>query len=184
MSAGKMKHIKTLSPNPSYHSEYIAQSAKTGLSLLGLIVGMTLIVLASVSFLTEMQLPDIMRWIDLHFGKTFSVLFAALVICSGYAVMMVYKQNRTHYFFQIGIQAANAISTLALTFTLLGISLGIGTLADQSLTPENVNQLISVLTKQFSMAFMTTVIGLPSALIVRATLAILVSKQQLMTSET
>ncbi len=179
MGTNKMKQVTTLSQKPTFDSNYIAHSAKTGMSLLSLLVGIIIIMLASVSFLTEMQLPDIMRWIDQHFGKTFSVLYFSLLICSGYAVTMVYRQNKTHYFFQIGIQAANAISTLALTFTLLGISLGIGTLAEQSLTPENVNELISVLTKQFSMAFMTTVIGLPSALVVRATLAILISKQQL-----
>jgi hypothetical protein len=72
------------------------------------------------------------------------------------------------FLYDAGMQAANGISTLALTFTLLGISLGIGTLSEQPLTPESVNGIIGELTKQFSMAFMTTVVGLPSSAILRA----------------
>ncbi len=161
----------------------VSQSAprtfKNWFSFLSIMVGVVVIVLACVSFIFNMQLLEIMNWISLHFGMTFSVLFSILLAISGYAILMVSKQQNIVYYFQIGIQAANGISTLALTFTLLGISLGIGALAEQSLTPENVNQLISVLTKQFSMAFMTTVIGLPSALIVRASLSIIVSKARL-----
>jgi hypothetical protein len=72
------------------------------------------------------------------------------------------------FLYDAGMQAANGISTLALTFTLLGISLGIGTLSEQPLTPSSVNEIIGELTKQFSMAFMTTVVGLPSSAILRA----------------
>ncbi len=66
------------------------------------------------------------------------------------------------------LQAASGIATLALTFTLLGISLGIGGLAEQRLSPETIHDIIAGLTAQFSMAFMTTVVGLPTAAILRA----------------
>ena len=145
---------------------------------LGLVIGAVAILFAVISLVTNMQVNDIVAWIAKYFGVTFSVLFASLLIVSIYAIVRVSQHHSTHFWAQVGLQAANGISTLALTFTLLGISLGIGSLADQSLTPENVNSIISVLTTQFSMAFMTTVVGLPASTAVRAWLAILLAKQQ------
>ena len=74
--------------------------------------------------------------------------------------------------FDAGLHAANGIATLALTYTLLGISLGIGTLADQELTPDTVQSVIRSLTAHFSLAFLTTVVGLPSAAAMRALIGI------------
>tara|TARA_B100000683_G_scaffold220295_1_gene217084 strand:- start:1019 stop:1255 length:237 start_codon:yes stop_codon:yes gene_type:complete len=70
------------------------------------------------------------------------------------------------------MQTANGVTTLALTFTLLGISLGIGGLAEQNLTPETVQTVIRDLTANFSLAFMTTVVGLPMSAILRALLVV------------
>ena len=61
---------------------------------------------------------------------------------------------------------------LALTYTLFGISLGIGSLAGQGLTPETVESVIRNLTASFSLAFMTTVIGLPLSALLRAALVV------------
>ena len=71
------------------------------------------------------------------------------------------------------MQAASCIATLALTCTLLGISLGIGALAETPLTPDTVTQVISALTDRFSMAFMTTVVGLPVSALIRSAVLIL-----------
>ena len=71
-----------------------------------------------------------------------------------------------------GIEAAGGVATLALTYTLLGISLGIASLADQVLTPETVQAVIRNLTKEFSLAFMSTVIGLPLSAMLRALLSV------------
>ena len=71
-----------------------------------------------------------------------------------------------------GIQAANGVATLALTYTLLGISLGIGSLAGQQLTPETIQEVIKSLTENFSMAFMTTVVGLPTSALLRSILLV------------
>ena len=79
---------------------------------------------------------------------------------------------------EAGLQAANGIATLALTYTLLGISLGIGTLAEQELTPETVRHVIRGLTSQFSLAFMTTVVGLPTAAILRTLLVVTHAQKQ------
>ena len=53
---------------------------------------------------------------------------------------------------ETGLQAANGIATLALTYTLLGISLGIGSLAGHELGPETIQAVIRDLTRHFSMA--------------------------------
>ena len=71
-----------------------------------------------------------------------------------------------------GIQAANGVATLALTYTLLGISLGIGSLAGQQLTPDTIQGVIKGLTENFSMAFMTTVVGLPTSALLRSLLLV------------
>ena len=71
-----------------------------------------------------------------------------------------------------GIQAANGVATLALTYTLLGISLGIGSLAGQELTPDTIQGVIKVLTENFSLAFMTTVVGLPTSALLRSLLLV------------
>jgi hypothetical protein len=106
-------------------------------------------------------LQNVFSW---SFVIIFSGLFSMAVVAG--ASIKVGKNN--DFLFDAGMQAANGISTLALTFTLLGISLGIGTLSEQPLTPSSVNEMIGELTRQFSMAFMTTVVGLPSSAILRA----------------
>ncbi|PCJ38687.1 MAG: hypothetical protein COA99_11475, partial [Moraxellaceae bacterium] len=53
-----------------------------------------------------------------------------------------------------------------------GISLGIGSLADKTIDPQSIQMIIQDLTKHFSTAFMTTVVGLPTANILRAAIAL------------
>ena len=59
-----------------------------------------------------------------------------------------------------------------MTFTLLGLSLGIGTLAATPLTPDTVPEVLATLTERFRLAFLTTVVGLPTAALVRAAFAV------------
>ena len=139
-------------------------------------LGVVVIALALISFATNMQLEDIVNWMRANFGATFSLSFSALLLFASFSIIKIWKKHQIEFWAQVGAQVANAISTLALTFTLLGISLGIGTLSSTALSPENVNEIISSLTSQFSIAFMTTVVGLPAATIVRAIVAILVAK--------
>jgi hypothetical protein len=154
-----------------------ANNTKAATTTIGMTIGGVAILFAAISFITNMQISDIIAWMEKYFGITFTVLFASLLLVSVYAIMKVNQRQSVSFWSQVGAQAANGISTLALTFTLLGISLGIGALANQSLTPDNVNTIISVLTTQFSMAFMTTVVGLPASTAVRAWLSILLAKQ-------
>ena len=54
-----------------------------------------------------------------------------------------------------------------------GISLGIGQLSNSSLTPDSIDMVIASLTDDFSMAFLTSVIGLPLSAILRTFLIVL-----------
>ena len=80
--------------------------------------------------------------------------------------------------FETGVQSANAIATLALTYTLLGISLGIGSLSGHELNYTTIPNIIKNLTMHFSMAFMTTVIGLPVSAVLRSLLLITFSRAE------
>lgn len=140
--------------------------------------GSLIIVLALLSYLTQMTLSDLLAHIQRLFGISFILGFSALVAASLWSVYKIHLRKSVDLWSEVGLQAANGISTLALTFTLLGISLGIGSLANQSLSPDTVQAIISQLTTQFSMAFMTTVVGLPTATLFRAIISIQCVKLQ------
>ena len=123
-----------------------------------------------------MSAAEITAWAWEVLGIAFAALLGGLVfialLCwvkvkqlkasgAGYATWMVAR-----------IPAANGVATLALTYTLLGISLGIGGLAGQQLTPDTIQGVIGSLTENFSMAFMTTVIGLPTSALLRGLLLV------------
>jgi hypothetical protein len=135
---------------------------------IGLFFGTGIILLAVASYLTQMPLANLINWLESVFSWSFVVIFSGLFSLAVVAGASIKTGKNNDFLYDVGLQAANGISTLALTFTLLGISLGIGTLSEQPLTPSSVNSIISELTKQFSMAFMTTVLGLPSSAILRA----------------
>jgi hypothetical protein len=136
------------------------------------IIGVGIILLAAVSYVTELPLGDILSWLDRFFSSAFIAIYTLLVGLGIYALVQLKQVDSADYWQEVGLQSGNLIATLALTFTLFGISLGIGSLSEQPLNPENVQSIISGLTKQFSMAFMTTVIGLPTATIIRALISI------------
>ncbi len=136
-----------------------------GLGVLGLLIAVQA---------TSLEPAAIGAWAFDVFGATFLVIFGSLV----FTVLFCWTRYRAlgpvvgHVWLEGGLHAANAVSTVALTYTLLGISLGIGTLAAQDLTPGTVQGVIRALTDHFSLAFMTTVIGLPAAAALRALLLI------------
>lgn len=136
------------------------------------LLGLGIILLAGISYVTNMPLAAILAWAQVVFGWSFSVIFSLLLITGIVAIKNMSKQHELDLWFEIGQQAANGISTLALTFTLLGISLGIGSLSEHTLTADTIQSMIGQLTQQFSTAFMTTVVGLPAAAGIRATLGI------------
>ena len=157
---------------PSVKKRKIWTTMRAGVYVIASII----IVLAVLSFITQTQAEDIIAWISINFGATFSMLFGILLVVAGISVAKVWCVSSVEFWSQVGVQTANAISTLALTFTLLGISLGIGALSEQSLHADNVDKVIAILTSQFSMAFMTTVVGLPTATALRASIAIIIAR--------
>ena len=123
--------------------------------------------------ITQLTVRDIADWLQQMLGISFLGLLVTLIaICAYSWVCMLRRSGPVQVWMETGMHAANGITTLALTYTLLGISLGIGSLAEQSLTPETVQTVIRDLTGNFSLAFLTTVIGLPTATLLRAILSV------------
>lgn len=154
----------------------------SGSKALSYLMGTTVLGLAAGVALTEIQIGDIIEWSDKIFGGLFLAVFSALVYLSILAIVRVSGRAVTdpgiRTWFEAGVQSANAIATLALTYTLLGISLGIGSLAGQDLNPTTVSGIIRSLTENFSMAFMTTVVGLPVSALLRAILLVSYSRAE------
>jgi len=116
-------------------------------------------------------------WIANMLSWSFICLLSSLVMACMFCVIKILNTpsnavDQCQYWQQIGLQSSSAIATLALTYTLLGISMGIGSLSGHEMSADNVNQIISDLTAQFSMAFMTSVIGLPVSAAFRTILVV------------
>ena len=121
------------------------------------------------------QNPNILiNWGVSTLGLLFIVIFITQLILTLFCLVQLNQaeiQNR-RYWFEFGLQVSNSISTIALTFTLFGISLGIGELSTSNLDISTINKTIGKLTEQFSMAFMTSVVGLPTSAILKSILII------------
>lgn len=133
-----------------------------------LIMGGAVIALAALSFFTKMNLSELLSWAQKMFGWGFALIFVGLTVVGINACLSIGAHQKRDYYWELAQQMGNGIATLALTFTLLGISMGIGSLSGQSLHPDTIQNIISQLTGQFSSAFMTTVVGLPTATALRA----------------
>ena len=143
---------------------------------LSYVLGVSVIGLAGAAAATPLDVRTMLLWVADLFGPVFIVLYVVMVLAAVYAWTRM--QQCAHgtpvstMWLETGLQAAAGLVTLALTFTLLGISLGIATLADQELSPATIQGVISDLTQKFSLAFMTTVVGLPSAAVLRMLLTL------------
>ena len=126
---------------------------------------------AAAAAATPLDARSLVAWVTDLFGPVFLALYIALVVAAVYAWTRMQHSLQgspnSALWLETGLQAAAGLVTLALTFTLIGISLGIATLADQQLSPTTVQGVISELTERFSLAFMTTVVGLPTAAVLR-----------------
>ncbi len=163
----------------------LGSGVESGSRTLSVFLGVVVLGLFAAAAATSLDAGDIMRWAREVFGVTFLLALSALVITAlhcwmrlgapvaiGAAIGAVVGAAVDAARFETGLQAANGIATLALTYTLLGISLGIGSLAGHDLGPETIQVVIGELTRHFSMAFMTTVVGLPTSAVLRAMLMI------------
>jgi hypothetical protein len=141
---------------------------------LSVFLGIVVLGLLTAALATPLGAADIMRWAREVFGITFLIALAGLVITALHCWMRLADEDGAsdQARLETGLQAANGIATLALTYTLLGISLGIGSLAGHELGPDTIQAVIRDLTRHFSMAFLTTVVGLPTSAVLRAMLMI------------
>ncbi len=146
---------------------------QSGSRTLSFFLGVVVLGLFAAAMATPLDAGDIMRWAREVFGVTFLVALSALVVTALHSWLRLSAGGTVDAArLELGLQAANGIATLALTYTLLGISLGIGGLAGQELGPDTIQSVIQGLTRHFSMAFMTTVVGLPTSAVLRAMLMV------------
>ena len=147
-----------------------------GSQALSYYLGALVLGLAAAVILDLPQPGEIVAWAIRVLGLTFLVLLSALILAALYGWVRLTRPDvpldQRQAWQEAGMHAANGVATLGLTYTLFGISLGIGELAGQELTPATVQGLIRGLTERFSLAFMTTVIGLPVSALLRALLSI------------
>ena len=148
----------------------------TGSRAVAYSLGAGVIALAATVMTTSIPAEALLARAREVVGPAFLLLMGVLVLTSVFAWIRVMRdvgpEERHRAWLEAGLQASNGVATLALTYTLLGISLGIGGLSDQELTPQTVQLVIKDLTASFSMAFMTTVIGLPTAAVLRTLLTV------------
>ena len=142
----------------------------------GVVAGAAIILLAVASGLSLKRPSEVLAWLQEVFGWAFALPYMGLMVLGVYAIVRLVREPSSRFARELGLQAASGVATLALTFTLLGISLGIGGLTGEALTPANVQDVIASLTGHFAMAFMTTVVGLPSAALLRAAVALVVAR--------
>ncbi len=137
--------------------------------------GIVLITAFAVMFLSR-DMTSVADWALDVLGMGFLTLLGGLIFITVLSLVRMLEvasnEGERDFWLDVGIQSANGVTTLALTYTLLGISLGIGGLAAQQLSPETVQAVIRDLTGNFSLAFMTTVIGLPTSAGLRALMTI------------
>jgi hypothetical protein len=147
-------------------------------------LGGIVIVAALVVMTQSTDIADVADWALDVLGVSFLALLGALVFVTLFSWVRLTRVPETapdadrDYWLEFGVQAANGVTTLALTYTLLGISLGIGSLAGQDLTPDTVQAVIRDLTANFSLAFMTTVVGLPTSALLRGLLVVTRARQK------
>ncbi|MDC3141308.1 hypothetical protein OBA40_08145 [Alphaproteobacteria bacterium] len=154
---------------------YIKNSIDSISQVLSLFLGITVLVLGAYVIITGNHPNEIVTWSISILGLSFVI---TLLILTFGSIFCIFKLKNLHFntnkfWFETGVQFANSISTLALTFTLLGISLGIGELAISKLDINSINATIGKLTNKFSMAFLTSVIGLPLSSLLRSILIII-----------
>ena len=144
-------------------SRNMAHGSQAASYLLG---GLVLGTAIAVTLLSQ-DVSAITGWAIDVLGAGFLTLLSALIFTTLFGLV---RMNAP------GITDESREYWFALTFTLLGISLGIGSLAGQDLTPETVQAVIRALTANFSLAFMTTVVGLPVSACLRALLVVSAKK--------
>ena len=149
---------------------YIKNSLENMSQVLSIFLGINVLVLGAYVIVTGNSPNELVNWSVSILGMSFTITLLLLLFGSIFCIYKIKNSyfNTNKFWFETGMQFANSISTLALTFTLLGISLGIGELAISKLDINSINETIGKLTNKFSMAFLTSVIGLPLSSLLRS----------------
>lgn len=143
---------------------------------LAMLLGTVCLGLAVGVWLTGDRPADLAARGEQVLGPVFIAGIAALALVALFAAVRLWRDAGDRPWLAAGLQAASGIATLALTFTLLGIGLGIASLSEARIAPETVNAIIAELTARFALAFSTTVAGLPLAAVLRAVLLVLAAR--------
>ena len=155
---------------------------------LSVFLGLSVIVIAATAIISEGSFNSVTHQALDLFGSSFIILLALLffIVCFCWIKMVDNKFNKSTraVWTELAEHAANGAATLALTYTLLGISLGISSLSNQELTADTIQTVIGGLTKHFSLAFMTTVVGLPISCLLRAVVCVTEANLQAAEKET
>ena len=143
--------------------------------------GLVVIGLALILLVFGVSPKDLFSAAKDTLGVLFMVVAVGLVLTVMMAAAKILdtqldRQSKSVWLY-IGFHAANGIATVALTFTLFGISAGVGELAAGDLNIDNINTVIASLTEQFSMAFMTSVVGLPLSTLMRVVVGVTGKRQ-------
>lgn len=143
---------------------------------LSIFLGLTVMVIAVSAVISGGSFNSVTHQALDLFGSSFIILLSVLlfIVCFCWIRMVDNKFNKSvrAVWTELAEHAANGTATLALTYTLLGISLGISSLSNQELTADTIQTVIKGLTKHFSLAFMTTVVGLPISCFLRAVICV------------
>lgn len=136
------------------------------------VMGVGVILLALTSYITDQRLNALFEWMQQVFGWGYALMYSVLLAVALFSFHRLNADKESVFWLELGQQTAGGIATLSLTFTLLGISLGIGALSDKTIDPTTIQSIIRELTRHFSTAFMTTVVGLPTANCLRALISL------------
>ncbi len=154
----------------------LTQAFGIGTRAASYMLGGLVITLAIIVGTTAASAVDVATWARDVLGATFVLMLGGLIFVAvlSWVKMTDVKASsgQIRIWLEAGVQAANGVTTLALTYTLFGISLGIGSLSEATLTPDTVHEVIQALTANFSLAFMTTVVGLPISAMLRSLLIV------------
>jgi len=154
-----------------------SKTIATGPRAFSYMLGATVVAVAVAASVSSTSLPEIIDWAEKIFGVTFLAIIGGLIFIAVYSWTRIIDCPGDRVWLEAGLQAANGVTTLALTYTLLGISLGVGSMAENELSPDTIQTVVRNLTAQFSMAFLTTVVGLPLSAVLRTLLLVTHARQ-------
>ena len=143
---------------------------------LAIVLGGVSVILAVATLTTGDRPAVVVARAETVLGPVFLMGMLTLSLVAIVAGLRLARDPGDRPWLAAGLQGASGVATLALTFTLLGIGLGIAALAEAELSPQTVNTIIQELTARFSLAFSTTVVGLPLAAVLRAVLLVLAAR--------